>query len=196
MKIIAIITIILIFFSSCSHTNTNTQSNINTTSPKNETIDFTNAPFSINTENQAAFWIIAKDNPIDEKYRNRDTDVTKLSENEAEYIDIWLEELRNSCESLKKLLNEEDKLAFEVLQNQWYKEINNKYSFQAKITRTEEYGVDLGTISDYELASSHREEVRQRTFWVKYLQYCIMYCNKELEYDIPEAVEFFYSEKA
>lgn len=143
------------------------------------------------TENQALFFLLIKENPIDTAYRF-ETDsntTTNMAEREMNYANIWLEEWRFSCESFSALLNETDKVRFDDIQKNWKKNTLEDFNFINGIFNNENYGTHMGSDFSVECASEYRKSIRKQTLYVKYLLFCLE-SNKDT--DIDPVVEFNY----
>lgn len=143
-----------------------------------ESIDDASFLFSSNrlvTENQTVFIDLIKDNPIDEAYHSEKCDETTqgMIKIEVQFAEIWKEELEYSCESFTSHLNENDKNTFNDIQDDWESYISNSYMFLGNVFNNEKYQAYNGQLFLVESASEYRNAIRQRTLYVKYLEFCL-----------------------
>ncbi len=149
--------------------STNVENNV-----ENE-VDVTSFP-SFNSEMGAGFLLLIENNPIDKAYKNEpQSDYLKnLTDIEMRYSDIWLEELDFSFERFITLLNEDDKAVFTKLQNEWKKNLEEEFHLVYDIfnNSNNDYDVHLGSVFPYSHAYDYRVAIRERTLYIKYLEYC------------------------
>ncbi|MBE6563037.1 MAG: hypothetical protein E7660_04810 [Ruminococcaceae bacterium] len=158
---------------------------------RSDTISTNDRVTSFTTEGEETFLSLIEDNPIDAAYlaEPQYDQLSDETEREYRYADIWLDELDYSFESFISLLSEDDKDAFSKLQDEWKKNIKEEYDLTFDIFNnlTYDYDVHLGSIYPYEHAYNYRIAIRERTLYVKYLEYC-MYSQ---DYD-EKTIEFKY----
>lgn len=143
------------------------------------------------TENQAIFSLLVKDNPIDEAYFSEPANSTtkEMVELQLKYANIWCEELEFSCENLTKLLNDSDREIFQRLQSEWEINLKGTRDFINNVFINGEYDVHMGSTFPIECAYKYMESLRERTLYVKYLQYSLE-TNSSAETKV--SVDFLY----
>ena len=159
-----------------------------------ESTDNTSFLFSSNrlvSENQMIFINLIRDNPIDNDYHSALCDETTQSmvKIEVEFAEIWKEELQYSCKKFTALLNEKDKITFNSIQNDWESYISSSYMFLGDIFNNDIYQAYNGQLFLVESASEYRNSIRQRTLYVKYLEFCLV---SNLNGSTELEVEFSY----
>ena len=151
--------------------------------------------FRANTEMQAWFYELVKNNPIDSDYYLEGYDkgtILEMRIHQKKYIEIWLEELSFSCESFSNLLNESDKELFLSYEEQWEKNLLSEFQFIAGVFVNPEYDIHPGSIFPLESNIEYLHRIRERTLYIKYLQFYIELSNKN---GGEEKVEFKYQSR-
>ena len=175
--IITYLCLLLVCVSLCSCIS-NTDKTKDDSNKFDESITDTNILYSserLVTENQTIFASLIEDNPIDKAYHSAEHDDTTqgMVDIEIKFADIWMEELKYSCEKYTELLNGRDKATFNDIQEYWENYISNNYTFVDDIFKNDEYKAYMGRLFLVESASEYRNTIRRRTLYVKYLQFCM-----------------------
>lgn len=157
-----------------SITEDETECNLASSTSINDNMFFTD------TETQVCFYEeIVKNNPIDMDYindpeKNSKTDtINEMIEFKEKYIGIWITELDYSCDSFALLLNEEDKKFFEDSQREWVENLDEEIHFLNSVFVSGDYEVYPGKTYQLELTVKYLRQIRERTLYIKYLQYCM-----------------------
>lgn len=172
--------------------NFETTSNTNVIDSSAAAIDYF-MPFN-GAEDQVVFYedVIA-DNDIDYDYFNESYDTTTLGMrmHQQKYADIWRKELEYSLENFFSLLSEEDQLEFETIQTNWENSLKTEFKFIGEVfLYNEPYHLQMGSIFPVEMAKESLRRVRERTLYIKYLQYCMETCVPK--YPSEHTVSFSY----
>ncbi len=128
------------------------------------------------TSEDSEFNSAMNNNPIDKSYStdiNAATATKEFADTENKYIEIWNDEMDYSAEILKSYLSETDKAKFTQLQDEWYKSAEDDLKFSNSIVSNGDYGIRIGSSSQYMFPSKKRELLRNRTVSIKYLTYLI-----------------------
>ena len=128
------------------------------------------------TSGDSEFNSAMNNNSIDKSYStdvNAATTTKEFADTENKYIEIWNDEMNYSAEILKSYLSETDKAKFTELQDEWYKSAEDDLKFSNSIISNGDYGIRLGSSSQYMLLSKKRKLLRNRTVSIKYLTYLI-----------------------
>ena len=131
--------------------------------------------YTLTSEN-SEFNSVMNNNPIDKSYStdiNAATTTKEFANAENKYIEIWNDEMNYSAEILKSHLSETDKAKFAELQDEWYKSVEDDLKFSNIIVSNGDYGIRLGSSSQYMFLSKKRKLLRNRTVSIKYLTYLI-----------------------
>ena len=190
ISILLCLMLLIIFPVACSEKDTVPKKSNKTV----ESTDNTSFLFSSNrlvSENQMIFINLIRDNPIDNDYHSALCDETTQSmvKIEVEFAEIWKEELQYSCKKFTALLNEKDKITFNSIQNDWESYISSSYMFLGDIFNNDIYQAYNGQLFLVESASEYRNSIRQRTLYVKYLEFCLL---SNLNGSTELEVEFSY----
>ena len=190
ISILLCLMLLIIFPVACSEKDTVPKKSNKTV----ESTDNTSFLFSSNrlvSENQMIFINLIRDNPIDNDYHSALCDETTQSmvKIEVEFAEIWKEELQYSCKKFTALLNEKDKITFNSIQNDWESYISSSYMFLGDIFNNDIYQAYNGQLFLVESASEYRNSIRQRTLYVKYLEFCLV---SNLNGSTELEVEFSY----
>lgn len=126
------------------------------------------------TESQATFSELINDNPIDKEYNNNNSNqetTMDMVQYEKKYAEIWLNELEYSCNNLLSRLTSEDAENFELIQEAWMTNFLDNYEFINGMLNNEAYDIHVGSVFLVEQSISYREILRERTLYVKYLEF-------------------------
>lgn len=173
--IIALILGLLCLLSCASTTDNSSGVTQNTTpiatTPGNSNND---SSHTFASERTAQFQALTEDNPIDlayasEQYPSTTQEMTAL---EQKYAGIWLEELDYSCSSLADMLDDEEKAEFLRIQRQWQENFDDSTKLLHTLAGKNAYQ-KFGTVFRLESAIYFREQIRERTLHIKYLQFCL-----------------------
>ena len=125
------------------------------------------------SETRAIFDFKIKDNPIDKEYNTSEVPSTtkEIVQRELDYANIWLMELNASCYDFVQLLSDEDRAYFEANQAAWESVVKEDRELLGDIFGEGKYSVHMGSVFRIEVAANNRKAVRERTLYVKYLQY-------------------------
>ena len=201
MKKIIVITAFLVLFSllicSC---DTNDLEETDTTEVVDDTTEVTGqettqaekeAEYFV-SETRAIFDFKIKDNPIDKEYNTSEVPFTtkEIVQRELDYANIWLMELNASCYDFVQLLSDEDRAYFEANQAKWESAIIGDRALLGDVFGEGEYPVHMGSSFQIEVAANYRKAVRERTLYVKYLQYCFESNSEGISGDV--SVLFHY----
>lgn len=132
-------------------------------------------------------------NPIDKSYEEELKMLENISPDfQKRYIDIWVDELEFSVETLSERLSEADREKLISLQEKWEAETEELFDFEKSILINESYGMKPYSSLNFLFLSARRECYRDRTIRIKYWIYCFDVADSGL-YDPP--VLFFYDGK-
>ena len=152
--------------------------------------------FKADTEMQMIFWEFVENNPIDNDYHSEECDSSTLAlrKHQKKYIDIWLEELKFSCESFASLLSESEKSLFIEYEEQWEKQLTNEFQLISDIFNNPEHEVHPGSVFPLESDVEYLQRIRERTLYVKYLQYYMESCD-ETDGEVKVVFKYVSSER-
>ena len=190
ISILLCLMLLIIFPVACSEKDTVPKKS-NKTVESTENTSFLFSSNRLVSENQMIFINLIRDNPIDNDYHSALCDETTQSmvKIEVEFAEIWKEELQYSCKKFTALLNEKDKITFNSIQNDWESYISSSYMFLGDIFNNDIYQAYNGQLFLVESASEYRNSIRQRTLYVKYLEFCLV---SNLNGSTELEVEFSY----
>lgn len=179
--------LLLVFLSACANANQATKSSGQPTTSQQKSTNATTSQmemiaasqtgeFFADTESQALFCELIANNPIDLDYKSDPTIVSVTQDMvalEKKYIDIWLEELTFSCQKFCDVLTTEDRENFKKAQEMWEASLYENYNFISSWLVNPEYEMHVGSVFSFERIAEFRGQVRQRTLYVKYLNWLL-----------------------
>lgn len=124
-------------------------------------------------ERKDAFEKLVEDNPLDRDYEteNHATTLPELRLHQQKFADLWLDELHFSCEYYASFLNAVDREKFLYYEEKWEKALLDEFKFVTSIYSGSAYDLSPGGIYLLERDIDYLQTLRERTLYVKYLQY-------------------------
>lgn len=185
-NILIALTILVLLLGGCSQSgasSTDSHSNMLSSTPSSQVKTIgtpeSNENFDLYqiTDDNPTFSSIISQNEIDGDYQKelyeKATTTNEFVDVENKFLNIWKVELKNAIDKYTKMLSSSDKAKFLQLEKQWEESTIDNLDFENKVLNGNEYGVELGSSSNYLFISQKREAYRQRTIRVKYLHYLL-----------------------